>query len=106
MQLALGDALAVALLESHGFTPLDFGLLHPGGKLGTLLKTVADIMHTGEAMPLSPLGTRMSDAILEMTTKGFGCVRITMRVEPCWNHHRRRPAPAHALICSTPAWTK
>ena len=77
MQLALGDALAVALLESHGFTPLDFGLLHPGGKLGTLLKTVADIMHTGEAMPLSPLGTRMSDAILEMTTKGFGCVGIT-----------------------------
>jgi arabinose-5-phosphate isomerase len=77
IQLALGDALAVALLESHGFTPLDFGLLHPGGKLGTLLKTVADIMHTGEAMPLSPLGTRMSDAILEMTTKGFGCVGIT-----------------------------
>ena len=77
MQLALGDALAIALLESHGFTALDFGLLHPGGKLGTLLKTVADIMHTGEAMPLSPLGTRMSDAILEMTTKGFGCVGIT-----------------------------
>ena len=77
MQLALGDALAIALLESHGFTALDFGLLHPGGKLGTLLKTVADIMHTGETMPLSPLGTRMSDAILEMTTKGFGCVGIT-----------------------------
>ena len=77
MQLALGDALAIALLESHDFTALDFGLLHPGGKLGTLLKTVADIMHTGEAMPLSPLGTRMSDAILEMTTKGFGCVGIT-----------------------------
>jgi arabinose-5-phosphate isomerase len=77
MQLALGDALAIALLESHGFTALDFGLLHPGGKLGTLLKTVADIMHTAETMPLSPLGTRMSDAILEMTTKGFGCVGIT-----------------------------
>ena len=77
MQLALGDALAIALLESHGFTALDFGLLHPGGKLGTLLKTVADIMHSGESMPLSPLDTRMSDAILEMTTKGFGCVGIT-----------------------------
>jgi len=77
MQLALGDALAIALLESHGFTALDFGLLHPGGKLGTLLKTVADIMHIGETMPLSPLGTRMSDAILEMTAKGFGCVGIT-----------------------------
>ena len=76
MQLALGDALAIALLESHGFTAVDFGLLHPGGKLGTLLKTVRDIMHTGATMPLMPLGTRMSDAILEMTTKGFGCVGI------------------------------
>ncbi len=77
MQLALGDALAIALLESHGFTPVDFGLLHPGGKLGTLLKTVRDIMHTGAAVPLSSLGTRMSEAILEMTAKGFGCVGIT-----------------------------
>src|SRR5512147_1208560 len=76
MQLALGDALAIAMLESHGFTAVDFGLLHPGGKLGTLLKTVGDIMHTGTSMPLAPLGTRMSDAILEMTTKGFGCVGI------------------------------
>jgi len=77
MQLALGDALAIALLESHGFTAVEFGLLHPGGKLGTLLKTVSDIMHTGAAMPLSPLGTRMSEEILEMTAKGFGCVGIT-----------------------------
>lgn len=76
MQLALGDALAIALLESHGFTAVDFGLLHPGGKLGTLLKTVRDIMHTGARMPLAPAGTRMSEAILEMTTKGFGCVGI------------------------------
>lgn len=77
MQLALGDALAIALLESHGFTAVDFGLLHPGGKLGTLLKTVRDIMHSGAAMPLAPLGSRMSEAILEMTAKGFGCVGIT-----------------------------
>jgi arabinose-5-phosphate isomerase len=77
MQLALGDALAIALLESHGFTAVDFGLLHPGGKLGTLLKTVGDIMHSGAAMPLMPLGTPMSEAILEMTAKGFGCVGIT-----------------------------
>ncbi len=77
MQLALGDALAIALLESHGFTAVDFGLLHPGGKLGTLLKTVNDIMHTGSAVPLMPLGSRTSDAILEMTAKGFGCVGIT-----------------------------
>ncbi len=77
MQLALGDALAIALLESRGFTALDFGLLHPGGKLGTLLKTVSDLMHSGAAMPLAPLGTAMSEAILEMTAKGFGCVGIT-----------------------------
>jgi arabinose-5-phosphate isomerase len=76
MQLALGDALAIALLESHGFTALDFGLLHPGGKLGALLKTVRDMMHSGERVPLAPLGTRMSEAIIEMTTKGFGCVGI------------------------------
>jgi arabinose-5-phosphate isomerase len=76
MQLALGDALAIALLESHGFTALDFGMLHPGGKLGALLKTVRDLMHGGDSVPLAPLGTRMSDAILEMTTKGFGCVGI------------------------------
>jgi len=77
MQLALGDALAIALLESHGFTAVDFGLLHPGGKLGTLLKTVRDIMHTGARMPLAPLGARMSEAILEMTARGFGCIGIT-----------------------------
>ena len=77
MQLALGDALAIALLESRGFTAIDFGLLHPGGKLGALLKQVGDLMHTGASVPLKPLGTRMSDAILEMTTKGFGCVGIT-----------------------------
>jgi arabinose-5-phosphate isomerase len=76
MQLALGDALAIALLESHGFTATDFGLLHPGGKLGALLKTVRDLMHSGASIPLAPLGTAMSDAILEMSTKGFGCVGI------------------------------
>jgi len=77
MQLALGDALAIALLESHGFTAVDFGLLHPGGKLGALLKTVRDFMHTGDNVPLASLGTSMSDAIIVMTTKGLGCVGIT-----------------------------
>ncbi len=76
MQLALGDALAIALLESRGFTAIDFGLLHPGGKLGALLKTVRDFMHSGASMPLAPLGSAMSDAIIEMTGKGFGCVGI------------------------------
>jgi arabinose-5-phosphate isomerase len=77
MQLALGDALAIALLESHGFTAVDFGMLHPGGKLGALLKTVSDFMHTGDLVPLAPLGTAMSDAILQMSAKGLGCVGIT-----------------------------
>ena len=76
MQLALGDALAIALLESRGFTALDFGLLHPGGKLGALLKTVRDLMHTGGEIPLAPLGTRMAEALIEMTRKGLGCVGI------------------------------
>jgi arabinose-5-phosphate isomerase len=77
MQLALGDALAIALLESRGFTALDFGALHPGGRLGAALKTVSDIMHSGDKMPLASLGNRMSDALVEMTAKGFGCVGIT-----------------------------
>jgi arabinose-5-phosphate isomerase len=77
MQLALGDALAIALLESRGFTALDFGALHPGGRLGAALKTVHDIMHRGDKVPLASVGERMSDALVEMTAKGFGCVGIT-----------------------------
>ena len=76
MQLALGDAIAIALLESRGFTAVDFGLLHPGGRLGALLKFARDVMHTGSAMPLAKAGTRMSQAIVEMSAKGFGCVGI------------------------------
>jgi arabinose-5-phosphate isomerase len=76
MMLALGDALAIALLEGRGFTPVDFSVLHPGGKLGAMLKYARDIMHTGDTVPLKPLGTRMSDALVEMTSKGFGCVGI------------------------------
>jgi arabinose-5-phosphate isomerase len=77
MQLALGDALAIALLESRGFTALDFRDLHPGGRLGAALTFVRDLMHTGPEMPLKPVGTRMSDAIVEMSAKGWGCVGIT-----------------------------
>jgi arabinose-5-phosphate isomerase len=76
MQTALGDALAVALLEGRGFTAVDFGLLHPGGQLGAMLRFVRDIMHTGDAIPLAQVGTRMSDAVVEMSAKGFGCVGI------------------------------
>ena len=77
MLLALGDALAIALLEGRGFTSVDFSVLHPGGKLGAMLKYTRDLMHDGDAIPLKPLGTKMSDALVEMSSKGFGCVGIT-----------------------------
>jgi arabinose-5-phosphate isomerase len=76
MQLALGDALSIALLESKGFTARDFHTLHPGGKLGARLTFVRDIMHREERIPLVPLAARMSEAIVEISAKGFGCVGI------------------------------
>jgi arabinose-5-phosphate isomerase len=79
MQHALGDALAIALLESRGFTALKFAELHPGGRLGAMLKFVRDVMHEDDAVPLAPLGTPMSEAVVVMSAKGFGCVGI---VEP------------------------
>jgi len=76
MQLALGDALAVALLEARGFTARDFQQFHPGGKLGARLSFVRDVMHKGEDVPLVPAGASMEAAILEMTGKRFGCVGV------------------------------
>ncbi|MDE2373026.1 MAG: KpsF/GutQ family sugar-phosphate isomerase, partial [Hyphomicrobiales bacterium] len=77
MQLALGDALAIALIESRGFTAVDFGVFHPRGKLGAALKFVRDVMHPGAAVPLIRYGAPMSEAIVEMSAKGFGCVAVT-----------------------------
>ena len=74
MQLALGDALAVALLTRRGFTATDFSQFHPGGKLGAQLRRVSDLMHGGDAMPLADAGLPMSQALLVMTGKGFGCL--------------------------------
>ena len=76
MQAAIGDALAIALLESRGFTALEFAKFHPGGKLGAMLKHTSDLMHTGDAVPVKPVGTLMSEALGEMSAKGFGCVAI------------------------------
>ena len=76
MQAAIGDALAIALLEGRGFTALEFAKFHPGGKLGAMLKHTSDLMHTGDAVPLKSVGTRMSEAIAEISAKGFGCVAI------------------------------
>jgi arabinose-5-phosphate isomerase len=76
MQLALGDALAIALLESKGFTAHDFKALHPGGSLGAQLKFVADVMHKGDRLPLVAEDTVMSEAIVTMTHKSFGCLGV------------------------------
>jgi arabinose-5-phosphate isomerase len=76
MQLALGDALAIALLESRGFTAEKFHVFHPGGRLGASLSRVRDIMHSGAAIPLAPRGTAMSEAIVLMSARGFGCLGI------------------------------
>ncbi|MCK0154991.1 KpsF/GutQ family sugar-phosphate isomerase [Alcanivorax sp. S6407] len=76
--LAMGDALAIALLEARGFTAEDFALSHPGGSLGRrLLLKVDDIMHAGEALPAVTTETSVSDALLEMTRKGLGMTAVT-----------------------------
>ena len=76
MQLALGDALAVALLEAKGFSAEDFKVFHPGGKLGANLKFVTELMHRGDAMPIVGAEMLMADALLIMTNKTFGCVGV------------------------------
>ncbi|MDP9731149.1 UNVERIFIED_ORG: arabinose-5-phosphate isomerase [Rhizobium sp. SORGH_AS260] len=76
MQLALGDALAVALLEARNFTAGDFKVFHPGGKLGASLTLVSDIMHTGDRVPLVNRGTAMPEAVGVLSRKHFGCVGV------------------------------
>lgn len=76
MQLALGDALAMTLLEQKGFTEADFKIFHPGGNLGAQLTYVKDIMHKGEALPIVPIGTFMPQAMQVLSNKHFGCVLI------------------------------
>lgn len=76
VMLALGDAIAVALLERKGFSADDFHLLHPGGKLGRMLLRVRAIMHSDDAIPIAPGEMAMSEALLIMTAKSFGCVGI------------------------------
>jgi arabinose-5-phosphate isomerase len=76
MMLALGDALSIALLERRGFSMQDFKVFHPGGKLGQKLETVKDIMRQGDDIPAVGLDTSVTDAIMEITTKGCGCTGI------------------------------
>lgn len=77
MTLALGDALAVALMEHREFTPENFREFHPGGKLGARLSKISDLMHKADTIPLVPADTPMSEALLEISQKGFGVVGVT-----------------------------
>lgn len=76
LQIALGDALAVALLERRGFTPKDFHVFHPGGKLGAMLRTVGDLMHRLEEAPLAGEATPMPEAIAVMSERRLGIVGV------------------------------
>ncbi len=76
MSLALGDALAIALMEQKNFQPNDFKVFHPGGSLGNKLLKVSDLMHD-EKLPLCPEGTSMTETILIMTNRAFGCIGVT-----------------------------
>jgi arabinose-5-phosphate isomerase len=76
MQLAIGDCLAIALLESKGFTAHDFKVIHPGGSLGARLRFVADVMHAGDRLPLAGEDVAMSAALVTMTQKSLGCLGV------------------------------
>lgn len=76
MMLALGDALAVATLEQKGFSKEDFGIYHPGGKLGQALVKVENLMHTGEELPVVQEDTSMPEVLIEMTAKRLGCTAV------------------------------
>lgn len=76
MQLAMGDALAMALIEARGFSPQDFRQFHPGGKLGARLKRARDLMHGAEELPLVPATATLEQAIVEMTSRRFGVTGI------------------------------
>lgn len=76
MMMALGDALAVALLHRNGFTSSDYKVFHPGGKLGSKLLLVRDLMHKGDAVPVAAPNTKVGEIILIMTNKTFGCCGI------------------------------
>jgi arabinose-5-phosphate isomerase len=76
LQLAIGDALAIALLEDKGFSSLDFQALHPGGKLGAALTHVSNIMRRPPDLPLEPKGTLMAEAIMTMNARAAGCLGV------------------------------
>ena len=80
MTLALGDAIAIALMQARSFSPDDFRALHPGGKLGARLARVADLMHTGAAVPLVRPGDAMGETLVVISQKGFGVAGVVAEV--------------------------
>src|SRR5690242_17989672 len=76
LQLVMGDALAVALLDARGFSARDFRVFHPAGRLGSLLKFARDFMFAGNRLPLVQAGSPMSEVIVEISAKGIGCVGV------------------------------
>lgn len=76
LTLALGDALAVALMERRNFRPDDFRVFHPGGKLGAQMATVGQLMHTGDEVPIVAHDMPMQDVLITMTSKGFGTAAV------------------------------
>ena len=76
MMLAIGDALAVSLIDAHGFGSEQFGTFHPGGKLGSNFLKVSDLMRKGSALPLVKENQKMSDVLLEITAKNLGCTGV------------------------------
>ncbi|OYX65264.1 MAG: KpsF/GutQ family sugar-phosphate isomerase [Sphingomonadales bacterium 32-64-17] len=79
VQMALGDALAVALIETHGFSPSNFRMFHPGGRLGAQLATLEEIMGTGLALPCVPVHATLREATIEMSRKRYGCTAVVDR---------------------------
>ncbi|MFC0245866.1 SIS domain-containing protein [Falsochrobactrum ovis] len=76
LQLAMGDALAIALLEARGFSPTDFRTFHPGGSLGASLTHIREVMHRDDRVPLVKIGTSMPEAMKVQSHKRFGCVGV------------------------------
>jgi arabinose-5-phosphate isomerase len=79
LQVVLGDALAIALLEARGFSARDFRVFHPGGQLGAQLRHTREVMHAGDELPLVPAGASIAEVIAVISAKGYGCAFV---VEP------------------------
>ena len=76
MQLVIGDAIAISLLNIRDFNKDNFRSLHPGGQLGAALAVVKDVMHSGESLPTIDIGSPMSEALIKISEKGFGCIGV------------------------------